>query len=106
ASPLAAVGGVDAGGQNVHVESLARALARAGHDVTVYTRRDAPDLPARVTMTSGVVVEQLDAGPAAPLPKDELLPLVGELGAALAARLAERPPDLVHAHFWMSGLAA
>jgi glycosyltransferase involved in cell wall biosynthesis len=52
------------------------------------------------------VVEQLDAGPAAPLPKDELLPLVGELGAALAERLAERPPDLVHAHFWMSGLAA
>ena len=35
ASPLAAVGGVDAGGQNVHVEALSRALARAGHEVTV-----------------------------------------------------------------------
>jgi len=35
ASPLAEVGGVDAGGQNVHVESLARALARAGPDVTL-----------------------------------------------------------------------
>jgi D-inositol-3-phosphate glycosyltransferase len=103
ASPLAAVGGVDAGGQNVHVESLARSLARAGHEVTVYTRRDSADLPDRVTMTDGVVVEHLDAGPARPLPKDELLPLVGELGTALKARL---DADLVHAHFWMSGLAA
>ncbi|MGN6597728.1 MAG: glycosyltransferase, partial [Actinomycetes bacterium] len=40
ASPLAVLGGVDAGGQNVHVADLSRALARAGHEVTVYTRRD------------------------------------------------------------------
>jgi D-inositol-3-phosphate glycosyltransferase len=106
ASPLAAVGGVDAGGQNVHVESLARALARAGHDVTVYTRRDAPDLPDRIRTADGVVVEHLTAGPAAPLPKDDLLPLLGELSSALAARLAADEPDVVHAHFWMSGLAA
>jgi glycosyltransferase involved in cell wall biosynthesis len=106
ASPLAAIGSVDAGGQNVHVESLARALSRAGHEVTVYTRRDSAALPERVTMTSGVVVEHLDVGPAEPVPKDSLLPLVGELGAALRARLAADVPDLVHAHFWMSGLAA
>ena len=106
ASPLAAVGGVDAGGQNVHVESLARALARAGHDVTVHTRRDSTDLPARVRTADGVLVEHLDAGPAAPVPKDDLLPLVGQLGSELAARFADDPPDVVHAHFWMSGLAA
>ena len=106
ASPLAAVGGVDAGGQNVHVESLARALARAGHDVTVYTRRDAADLPDRIRTADGVVVEHLTAGPAEPLPKDDLLPLLGELSSALAARLAADRPDVVHAHFWMSGLAA
>ena len=105
ASPLAAVGGVDAGGQNVHVESLARALVRAGHDVTVYTRRDSPDLPGRVRTGDGVLVEHLDAGPAGPVPKDELLPLVGQLGSQLAERFAADPPDLVHAHFWMSGLA-
>ena len=106
ASPLAAVGSVDAGGQNVHVESLARALARAGHEVTVYTRRDSADLPARVAMADGVVVQHLDAGPAEVLPKDDLLPLVGELSTALVARLAADVPDVVHAHFWMSGLAA
>jgi D-inositol-3-phosphate glycosyltransferase len=106
ASPLAAVGGIDAGGQNVHVEALSRALARAGHEVTVHTRRDSPDLPGRVRTEDGVVVEHLDAGPAEPVPKDELLPYIRDLGAALAARFAEQPPDLVHAHFWMSGLAA
>ena len=30
ASPLAALGGVDAGGQNVHVAALSVALARSG----------------------------------------------------------------------------
>jgi glycosyltransferase involved in cell wall biosynthesis len=106
ASPLAAVGGVDAGGQNVHVEALSRALARAGHEVTVHTRRDSADLPARIRTEDGVLVEHLDAGPPEPLPKDELLPYVRDLGSALAARFAADPPDVVHAHFWMSGLAA
>jgi glycosyltransferase involved in cell wall biosynthesis len=105
ASPLAAVGGVDAGGQNVHVDSLSRALARAGHDVIVYTRRDSPDLPERVEISDGVVVEHLAAGPAEPLPKDQLLPHIGALSRALADRFAAQPPDVVHAHFWMSGLA-
>src|ERR1700712_4924236 len=48
ASPLAMLGGVDAGGQNVHVAELSAGLARRGHRVTVYTRRDDPDLPERV----------------------------------------------------------
>jgi glycosyltransferase involved in cell wall biosynthesis len=106
ASPLAAIGGVDAGGQNVHVEALSRALGRAGHDVTVYTRRDQRELPDRVPMAEGVVVEHLPAGPPEQIGKDDLLPYVGELGAQLASRLAEQPPDVVHSHFWMSGLAS
>ena len=48
ASPLAVPGGSDAGGQNVHVRELAVALAAQGHEVTVWTRRDAPELPERV----------------------------------------------------------
>ncbi|GAA3407635.1 hypothetical protein GCM10018952_01840 [Streptosporangium vulgare] len=42
ASPLATVGGADAGGQNVHVAALSLALAERGHEVTVYTRRGVP----------------------------------------------------------------
>ncbi|MGY1651628.1 glycosyltransferase [Geodermatophilus sp. SYSU D01119] len=106
ASPLAAIGGVDAGGQNVHVAALAAGLAARGHEVTVHTRRDDPHLPDEVTTADGYVVSHLTAGPAEALPKDDLLGHMPALAAALRARWAVRPPDVVHAHFWMSGLAA
>jgi D-inositol-3-phosphate glycosyltransferase len=106
ASPLATLGGVDAGGQNVHVAGLAAALARAGAEVVVHTRRDDPDLPGRVALADGVTVEHVDAGPAAPVPKDELLPLMDEFAKGLRRSWTARRPDLVHAHFWMSGKAA
>ncbi|MFC0041543.1 glycosyltransferase [Actinomadura rayongensis] len=106
ASPLAPLGGADAGGQNVHVAALARALAARGHHVRVFTRRDDPDLPVEVTPAGGVVVEHVDAGPPEPVPKDDLLPYMREFGARLRERWRAGRPDLVHGHFWMSGLAA
>ena len=106
ANPLAVVGGGDAGGQNVHVAALARALARQGHEVVVHTRRDDPDLPQQVPLCDGVVVDHVDAGPPAEVPKDELLPYMPAFGHQLAETWAATRPDVVHAHFWMSGLAA
>jgi glycosyltransferase involved in cell wall biosynthesis len=106
ASPLAAIGGVDAGGQNVHVAALAAGLAARGHEVTVHTRRDDPDLPDEVPTADGYVVSHLTAGPARALPKDDLLGHMPALAAGLRARWSVAPPDVVHAHFWMSGLAA
>ena len=107
ASPLAALGGVDAGGQNSHVAELAAALAGQGHEVRVYTRRDNPDLPQVVPMGERVDVVHVPAGPVTPLPKDELLPYMGRFGEWMAADWrGEWRPDVAHAHFWMSGLAA
>ncbi|MFV2118696.1 glycosyltransferase, partial [Streptomyces sp. Act-28] len=106
ASPLATLGGVDAGGQNVHVARLAGALADRGHDVTVFTRRDGRRLPDEVAMRPGVVVHHVPAGPPEPVPKDELLPHMDAFGRYLARVLEGRPPDVVHSHFWMSGVAA
>jgi D-inositol-3-phosphate glycosyltransferase len=106
ASPLACLGGVDAGGQNVHVAALAAALARRGDRVSVYTRADRPDLPSRVPMTAGVEVVHVPAGPTTPVPKDELLPFMPAFGDALERDWQLDPPDVVHAHFWMSGWAA
>lgn len=105
ASPLAALGGEDAGGQNTHVAELAAALADAGHDVRVYTRRDDPALPASVPVRPGVAVVHVDAGPPETLPKDALLPHMGEFGRRLAEDWRDWRPDVAHAHFWMSGLA-
>ncbi|KES03942.1 glycosyl transferase [Streptomyces toyocaensis] len=106
ASPLATLGGVDAGGQNVHVAALAGALADRGHRVVVHTRRDAPDLPDRVALRDGVEVHHVPAGPPEPVPKDRLLPYMEEFGQHLARRWRARTPDVVHSHFWMSGLAS
>lgn len=106
ASPLALLGGVDAGGQNVHVADLARALGRLGVDVVVHTRRDDPRLPRRVEFDHNVWVDHVEAGPAAPTPKDDLLPHMAEFARDLARQWTVQPPDAVHAHFWMSGLAS
>ena len=106
ANPLAVVGGVDAGGQNVHVAALARALGAQGHQVVVHTRRDDPTVLRRVSMGDGVLVDHVPAGPPQEVPKDDLLPYMGAFGAELARTWATEPPDVVHAHFWMSGLAA
>jgi glycosyltransferase involved in cell wall biosynthesis len=106
ASPLAVLGGVDAGGQNVHVADLARALGRLGVDVVVHTRRDDPSLPRRVRFAERVWVDHVDAGPATPLPKDELLPHMPAFADDLFRSWQAERPDVVHSHFWMSGLAA
>ncbi|MEU6682817.1 glycosyltransferase [Streptomyces sp. NPDC046832] len=106
ASPLAALGGPDAGGQNVYVAQLAARLVRRGHEVTVYTRRDDPRLPERVTSPDGFKVVHVTAGPPAPISKDELPGLMPQFGDYLARQWAAEPPDVVHAHFWMSGWAA
>ena len=76
ASPLAALGGTDAGGQNAHVAELSAALSAQGHEVRVYTRRDSPDPPTVVPL-GGYEVVHVPAGPPAALPKDELLPYMG-----------------------------
>ncbi len=109
ASPLAVLGGVDAGGQNVHVAALSEHLARLGNRVRVYTRREAPaDLvPERRELCPGVEVVQVPAGPPEPLAKDDLYPLMDEFGRWLELDWRRHGrPDVVHAHFWMSGLAA
>jgi D-inositol-3-phosphate glycosyltransferase len=105
ASPLAALGGTDSGGQNVYVAHIGRCLAEAGHQVDVLTRRDARRLPATVDVRPGLRVRHIDAGPPQPLPKESLLPLMSEFGDR-AIRLCEGAGayDVVHANFFMSGL--
>ncbi|GAA2677755.1 glycosyltransferase family 1 protein [Nonomuraea recticatena] len=106
ADPLAAIGGADSGGQNVHVAALAIELAQRGHEVVVHTRRSAPGQPRSVPLADGARVEYITAGPAAQVPKDELPPYMPAFADELARRWAVRPPDVAHAHFWMSGRAA
>ena len=107
ASPLAALGGVDAGGQNVHVAALAPALAAArAHGRGVHPAGHAGAAGARAARARRDVVH-VPAGPPGPLPQGRTAALHGRVrrlaGRALAPTAA---PDVVHAHFWMSGVAA
>ena len=106
ASPLAALGGADAGGQNVHVASLALALAERGHEIVVHTRRDDPRQPEFVPMAPGIQVHHVPAGPPHAIPKDELLPYLPAFTQQLERQWRLNPPDVVHAHFWMSGVVS
>ncbi len=106
ASPLAVLGGVDAGGQNVHVAALAREMGRLGVEVIVHTRRDDPSLPRWAALAPGVAVHHVDAGPPYPISKDDLMPYMDAFSADVSRVWRQWRPDVAHAHFWMSGAVA
>src|SRR3989442_4276555 len=105
ASPVARLGGADAGGQNVYVDEVSRNLARRGYAVDVLTRRDSPEAPEIIEWAPGVRVVNLIAGPLQPRPKDELWPFMPEFRDAFLRFMVqdEAKYDLLHGNFWMSG---
>lgn len=95
------------GGQQAHVADLSAALAELGHEVRVYTRREDPAVAEEVTTSGGIRVVHVPAGPAHVVPPDLLLPYMGEFARWLGDQWrAGWQPEVVHAHFWTSGLAA
>jgi D-inositol-3-phosphate glycosyltransferase len=108
ASPLAALGGVDSGGQNVYVGELAKQLGLLGYEVDVFTRWDDERLPQVVEWTTNVRVVHVKAGPVTYVRKEELLPFMGEFTENVIAFSHQQgnPYKLFHANFWMSALVA
>ncbi|MGQ0742884.1 MAG: glycosyltransferase [Acidimicrobiales bacterium] len=105
-SPLAQPGVGDGGGMNVYVYRQAAELAKAGMDCDVYTRATRRGGPATVELAPGVRVHHVPAGPLAPVPTEDLGELVEAFTEGVSARFeAEGPPDVIHAHYWLSGLA-
>jgi glycosyltransferase involved in cell wall biosynthesis len=107
ASPLAAIGGVDAGGQNIYVAEVARSLAASGYRVDVFTRRDRRDVPELQEYRNGVRIVNVPAGPSRYVRKEDLLPYMDEF-ALFTEEFFVRQGGyaIVHANFWMSGLVA
>ena len=106
ASPLAAVGSVDSGGQNIYVAETARHFAARGYLVDVFTRRDQADQPEIVDWLPGVRVVHVPAGPAAFVRKEDILQWIPEFSAFVQRFAARERYDIVHAHFFMSGIVA
>ncbi|PRI11109.1 glycosyltransferase [Leucobacter massiliensis] len=105
-SPLDVPGTKDAGGMNVVVRAQAEALARAGHEVTIFTRRSDPAPAPRTVLASGLTVVQIDAGPPRLLAKGEHEGVMDRFGELLDAELRAAPVELLHAEHWFSGIAA
>jgi D-inositol-3-phosphate glycosyltransferase len=108
ASPLAALGGVDSGGQNVYVAQVAKELGERGHAVTVFTRRDDTALPSESLCAPNVRLVYVTAGPPCAIPKERLLQYMPEFTQRVLDWLQTRRRsfDVVHAHFFMSGQVA
>jgi glycosyltransferase involved in cell wall biosynthesis len=105
-SPLTPATGQEPMSQAASVAAHARGLAKLGHRVTIYARRDSRALPGSAILAPRVTVEHVTAGPLAPLSGADLAATVAEFSDQLAQRWHRNPPDVVHAYFWTSGLAA
>ena len=103
-SPLVQPGMGDSGGMNVYVRELSASLAQAGVDVRVYVRRSDGAVADRVHVEPGFEVVHVDAGPF-DLAKEDLPAVVPAFADAVAADLADRPVDVLHANYWLSGQA-
>ena len=105
-SPLEEPGGADAGGMNVVVLEQSLALARAGHQVDLFTRRSDPDAPRTIEVADGFRVHHLEAGPPTPLAKSAMEQAIVPFRASLSRVLTSGDWDLIHSHHWFSGVAA
>lgn len=108
ASPLATIGGVDSGGQNVYVAEVARSLAKQGYLVDIYTRAESPSTEQIVRFGAQVRVIHIKAGPMKILPKEELYEHMDEFSHRMIQFINAHHLhyNLVHAHFWLSGIVA
>ena len=111
-SPQDPPGSGDAGGMNVYILSVARRLAEQGVQVDIFTRCHGQNLPTVQHLDPGSRLIQVQAGPCAPVRKEELPALLPSfLDAVLAHAAVEgdggahrhSPYDVVHSHYWLSG---
>ncbi|CAG1011609.1 glycogen synthase [Anaerolineales bacterium] len=107
--PLATLGGKDTGGMNVYVRDLTRELGRMGIHVDVFTRSQDEHVPHVVhELGFGNRVVHVPAGPETPKAKSEIANYIPEFAEGIKKFAIEKgiTYDVIHSHYWMSGLAA
>jgi D-inositol-3-phosphate glycosyltransferase len=105
--PLATLGGKETGGMNVYVRELSRELGRQGKQIDIFTRAQDPTIAPVRHLAPNVRVIHIPTGPVAPMDKNVIVDYLDEFVANVEAfrRAEEIQYDLVHAHYWLSGLA-
>jgi D-inositol-3-phosphate glycosyltransferase len=107
--PLATLGGKDTGGMNVYVRDLTTALGRLGIHVDVFTRSQDEHVPHVLhDLGFGNRVVHVPAGPEIPLAKRKLAEHIPEFVDGVCTFATEKGIhyELIHSHYWMSGVAA
>jgi D-inositol-3-phosphate glycosyltransferase len=107
--PLATLGGKDTGGMNVYVREITRQLGAMGIHVDVFTRSQDEHVPHVLhDLGYGNRVVHIPAGPEHPLPKKELTSYFPQFVEGIQEFSATKGLvyDLIHSHYWMSGIAA
>jgi D-inositol-3-phosphate glycosyltransferase len=107
--PLATLGGKDTGGMNVYVRELTRQLGQMGIHVDVFTRSQDDHVPHVLhELGYGNRVVHVPAGPETPLGKREMSEYIPQFVEGVKAFACEKgiKYDIIHSHYWMSGIAA
>ena len=107
--PLATLGGKDTGGMNVYVRDLTCELGRLGVHVDVFTRSQDEHVPHVLhDLGFGNRVVHIPAGPEEPKSKSDIAKYIPEFAQGVIQFAAEKgiKYDVIHSHYWMSGLAA
>lgn len=102
-SPSAAPGVGDSGGMNVAILALAAELAIRGTEVDLLTR--AVGAPSSRVLLPGVTLHELPAG-SGTLVKQDLASVTDDFGEAVAHLARSTRYDVIHSHYWLSGIAA
>lgn len=105
-SPLAGLGGKEAGGMNVYVRELSRELGRRGVFVDIFTRSQSPDSPLVTFVDRNVTLVTLPAGPHAAYDKNRILDHANEFvdGLINYATVNGYTYDVIHSHYFVSGI--
>ena len=107
--PLATLGGKDTGGMNVYVRELTRQLGKMDIHVDVFTRSQDDHVPHVLhELGYGNRVVHIPAGPEHPMPKQELANYIPQFVDGIRAFACDKKIhyDIIHSHYWMSGIAA
>ena len=105
-SPLLEPGSGDAGGMTVYVREVARAMAKRKVRTDIFTRSSSGTVET-TDIFPGVRVVAIPAGPPGNVTKADLPAHIGDFvsGIRVFAMGARLGYDLVHSHYWQSGVA-
>lgn len=105
-SPLDSPGRTrDAGGMNVYIRELAKALSHHHINIDIFTRRTDESTPQIVQLGRNVRVIHIKAGPVAPIHKHDLAQYLPTFARHVGEFARDTSYDVIHSHYWLSGVA-